>query len=72
MDVSVTSAATTQINYSDGDGTLKYASSFVGYFPSYKPKYTVLVYITNPNTAKGYYGSVVAGTVVKGIAESIN
>ena len=64
-------AATTQINYSEGSGTLKYASSFVGYFPSDKPKYTVLVYINNPNTAKGYYGSVVAGTVVKGIAEKI-
>ncbi len=62
-------AATTQINYSEGNGILKYASSFVGYFPSDKPKYTVLVYITNPKTAKGYYGSVVAGTVVKGIAE---
>lgn len=64
-------AATTQINYSEGDGTLKYASSFVGYFPSDKAKYTILVYITNPNTAKGYYGSVVAGNVVKSIAEKI-
>jgi cell division protein FtsI (penicillin-binding protein 3) len=64
-------AATTQINYSDGDGALKYASSFVGYFPSDKPKYTILVYINNPKTAKGYYGSVVAGTVVKGIGEKI-
>lgn len=64
-------AATTQINYSDGDGALKYASSFVGYFPSDKPKYTVLVYINNPKTAKGYYGSVVAGTVVKSMAEKL-
>ena len=64
-------AATTQINYSDGNGVSKYASSFVGYFPSEKPKYTVLVYIKNPKTAKGYYGSVVAGTVVKSIAEKI-
>ncbi len=64
-------AATTQINYSEGDGTLKYTSSFVGYFPIDKPKYTVLVYITNPNTAKGYYGSVVAGNVVKSIAEKL-
>jgi cell division protein FtsI (penicillin-binding protein 3) len=62
-------ASTTQINYSEGNGILKYASSFVGYFPSDKPKYTVLVYINNPKTAKGYYGSVVAGTVVKSIAE---
>jgi len=64
-------AATTQINYSNGDSTSKYASSFVGYFPSDKPKYTVLVYINNPKKAKGYYGSVVAGTVVKSIAEKI-
>lgn len=64
-------AATTQINYSDGDGALKYASSFVGYFPSDKPKYTILVYINNPNTAKGYYGSEVAGTVVKSMAEKL-
>ena len=64
-------AATTQINYSEGSGTLKYASSFVGYFPSDKPKYTVLVYINNPNTAKGVDGSVVAGNVVKSIAEKI-
>lgn len=61
--------ASTQINYSEGDGTLKYASSFVGYFPSDKPKYTVLVYINNPKTAKGLDGSLVAGTVVKSIAK---
>ena len=65
-------AATTQINYSEGNGTSKYASSFVGYFPSDKPKYTILVYITNPNTAKGVDGSLVAGTVVKSIAEIIS
>lgn len=63
--------ASTLINYSDGNGTLKYTSSFVGYFPSDKPKYTILVYITNPNTAKGDYGSV-AGNVVKSIAEKNN
>jgi cell division protein FtsI (penicillin-binding protein 3) len=65
-------AATTQINYSKGDGILKHASSFVGYFPSDKPKYTILVYITNPKTAKGVNGSLVAGNVVKSMAEIIN
>jgi cell division protein FtsI (penicillin-binding protein 3) len=64
-------AATTQINYSDGDGTLKYASSFVGYFPSDKPKYTILVFINNSNPTKGGYGSLGAGTVVKSIAEKL-
>lgn len=62
--------ASTQINYSEGDGTFKYVSSFVGYFPSDKPKYTIMVYITNPNTAKGVNGSLVSGNVVKGIAEN--
>ena len=65
-------SATTQINYSEGDGTSKYAFSFVGYFPSNKPKYTVLVYVNNPNISKGYNGSVNAGKVVKRIAEIIN
>lgn len=64
-------AATTQINYSEGNGAFKYVSSFVGYFPSDKPKYTIMVYITNPNTVKGVDGSLVAGTVVKSIAEKI-
>lgn len=64
-------SATTQINYSGERQKKKYISSFVGYFPSDKPKYTILVYITNPNTAKGYFGSVVAGTVVKGIAKKL-
>jgi cell division protein FtsI (penicillin-binding protein 3) len=64
-------ASTTQINYSEGDGTSKYASSFVGYFPSEKPKYTILIYITNPKTIRGVDGSVLAGTVVKSIAEKI-
>lgn len=64
-------AATTQINYSEGNGTLKYVSSFVGYFPSDIPKYTVLVYITNPNKAQGEDGSILSGNVVKGIAEKL-
>jgi cell division protein FtsI (penicillin-binding protein 3) len=64
-------AATTQINYSEGNGTLKYASSFVGYFPSDKPKYTILVFINNSNPAKGDYGSLGAGNVVKTIAQKL-
>lgn len=64
-------SATTQINYLGENQKKKHTSSFVGYFPSDKPKYTILVYINNPKTAKGYYGSVVAGNVVKSIAEKI-
>jgi cell division protein FtsI (penicillin-binding protein 3) len=64
-------AGITQLDYSKGNGILKYASSFVGYFPSNKTKYTVLVYITNPNTARGFFRSAVAENVVKSIAEKI-
>lgn len=64
-------SATTQINYSGENQKKQYASSFVGYFPSEKPKYTILVYVKNPNIEKGYYGSIVAGSVVKRIAETI-
>ena len=64
-------SATTQINYSGENQKKEYTSSFVGYFPSEKPKYTILVYVNKPNNEKGYYGSVVAGSVVKRIAETI-
>jgi cell division protein FtsI (penicillin-binding protein 3) len=64
-------SATTQINYSGENQKEEYASSFVGYFPSEKPKYTILVYVNKPNNEKGYYGSIVAGSVVKRIAETI-
>jgi cell division protein FtsI (penicillin-binding protein 3) len=64
-------SATTQINYSSETHKKEYGSSFVGYFPSEKPKYTILVYVKNPDIKKGYYGSIVAGSVVKRIAESI-
>jgi len=64
-------SATTQINYSGDNKKKEYASSFVGYFPSEKPKYTIFVYVKNPNPEKVPYGSIVAGSVVKRIAETI-
>ncbi|RAR73826.1 penicillin-binding transpeptidase domain-containing protein [Flavobacterium aciduliphilum] len=64
-------SATTQINYSSENQKKEYASSFVGYFPSEKPKFTILAYIKNPNSEKGYYGSILAGSVVKNIAAQI-
>ncbi len=54
----------------DGHYTKKYITSFVGYFPSNAPKYTVLVMIKNP---RGWqqYGNNVAGPVFKEIADNI-
>jgi cell division protein FtsI (penicillin-binding protein 3) len=64
---------TAQVNYSKNGGSEKYyASSFVGYFPADKPKYSCIVVVHKPNTAKNnYYGADVAGPVFKRIAQKI-
>jgi cell division protein FtsI (penicillin-binding protein 3) len=50
-------------------GKRSYQSSFCGYFPADKPKYSIMVSI---NGAKnGYYGATVAGPVFKEIADRI-
>lgn len=48
-----------------------YISSFAGYFPADKPKYSCIVVIHKPNKSKGYYGNVVAAPVFKEIAQKI-
>ncbi|WP_194850993.1 penicillin-binding protein [Nonlabens antarcticus] len=48
-----------------------YIASFAGYFPADNPKYSCIVVIHKPNTAKGYYGNIVAGPVFKKIAQKI-
>lgn len=60
---------TCQKEYWKGAGN--YISSFAGYFPADKPKYSCIVVIHRPNTAKGYYGNIVAGPVFKTIAQKI-
>jgi cell division protein FtsI (penicillin-binding protein 3) len=64
---------TAQVNYSKNGGKDKYyASSFVGYFPADKPKYSCIVVVHKPNTAhNNYYGADVAGPVFKRIAQKI-
>ena len=49
-----------------------YISSFVGYFPADKPKYSCAVVIHKPDKNKGYYGNIVAAPVFKEIAQKIN
>jgi cell division protein FtsI (penicillin-binding protein 3) len=60
--------ASVQINYASG-ADKHYLSGFVGYFPSEKPKYSIIVILNN--LKKVYYGADVAGVVVKDIAEKI-
>ncbi|MBK0370376.1 penicillin-binding protein [Flavobacterium agrisoli] len=64
---------TAQVNYHKKDGSsLYYASSFVGYFPADHPKYSCIVMVNKPSTAKNnYYGADVAGPVFKRIAQKI-
>lgn len=64
---------TAQANYAVNGGSEKhYISSFVGFFPAEKPKYSCIVVVHKPNTAKNnYYGADVAGPVFKRIAQKI-
>lgn len=64
---------TAAVNYSKNGGSEKYyASSFVGYFPADKPKYSCIVVVHKPNTSNNdYYGADVAGPVFKRIAQKI-
>ncbi|MCQ2229031.1 MAG: transpeptidase family protein [Bacteroidales bacterium] len=54
--------------YSD-KGAKKYLASFAGYFPADEPMYSCIVSVSGPNNV--YYGNVVAGTVVKDIADRV-
>ncbi len=50
-------------------GERKYQASFVGFFPSENPIYSVIVVITAPN--KNIYGAKVSGTVFSAIANKV-
>ncbi len=52
-------------------GNKIYQSSFIGYFPSEKPMYSMAVVIQNSRESKKYYGADVAGNVFKEIADRI-
>jgi len=57
---------TCQYNYWIESG--RYISSFAGYFPADKPKYSCIVVIHQPDKEIGYYGADVAAPVFKDIA----
>ncbi|MBL30849.1 MAG: penicillin-binding protein [Flavobacteriaceae bacterium] len=61
---------TTQINYNTD--SIEYNSSFVGYFPSDKPRYSCIVVINKPNKKIGYYGAKVAAPVFHEIARRVH
>lgn len=49
-------------------GPMKYRASFAGFYPADHPKYTCYVMVSEPNTAKGFYGAAVSAPVFKEIA----
>lgn len=63
---------TAQKNYVSKDpDKLKYISTFAGYFPADKPKYSCIVVIHEPDKSVGYYGADVSGPVFKSVARKI-
>ncbi|MCX7550852.1 penicillin-binding protein [Xanthomarina sp. F2636L] len=66
-----TGTAKTEYWMDDWDDNPRYVSTFAGYFPAEKPKYSCIVIIHKPSTKKGYYGADVSGPVFKRIAQKI-
>jgi cell division protein FtsI (penicillin-binding protein 3) len=64
-------AVTAQGNQGYNKGNKVYQSSFIGYFPSENPQYTMAVVIQNSNESREYYGATVAGTVFKEVSDKI-
>ena len=62
---------TAQQRYWRDKDNIEYVSSFVGYFPFDKPKYSCIVVINNPNKNIGYYGSSVALPVFNDLGKYI-
>lgn len=59
---------TAQIGYGRKNAKKKYQSSFAGYFPADKPKYSCIVVVYEPKGG-AFYGSHVAAPIFKEIAE---
>ncbi len=66
-----TGTAQTEYWMDDWKENKRYISSFAGYFPADKPKYSCIVIIHKPSIKKGYYGADVTGPVFKRIAQKI-
>lgn len=54
---------------SKGQYSGKHLASFAGYFPAESPMYSCIVSVSGPNNV--YYGNIVAGSVVKAIADRV-
>jgi cell division protein FtsI (penicillin-binding protein 3) len=66
-----TGTARTEYWMKDWEENPRYVSSFTGYFPAEKPKYSCIVVIHKPVVKKGFYGADVSGPVFKKVAQKI-
>lgn len=64
-------AVTALDNRGYNKGNKIYQASFIGYFPSEKPIYSMAVVIQNSNKSKRVYGADVSGTVFKEVSDRI-
>jgi cell division protein FtsI (penicillin-binding protein 3) len=64
-------AVTALNNKGYNKGNKIYQASFIGYFPSKKPAYTMAVVIQNSNESRLIYGADVSGSVFKEISDHI-
>ncbi len=64
-------AVTALDNKGYNKGNKIYQASFIGYFPSEKPMYTMAVVIQNSRESRKIYGADVSGTVFKEISDRI-
>ena len=64
-------AVTALNNLGYNKGNKIYQASFIGYFPSQKPVYTIAVVIQNTKESKFIYGADVSGKVFKEISDKI-
>ena len=64
-------AVTANNNLGYNKGNKIYQASFIGYFPSDNPKYSMAVVIQNTRKSKKIYGADVSGRVFKAISDKI-
>ena len=58
---------TSRTNYIEAEERKKYNASFAGYFPSEKPKYSMIVVLYDPKV--NFYGGTAAGPIFRAIAD---
>ena len=64
-------AVTADKNKGYNKGNKTYQASFIGYFPSERPVYTIAVVVQNSLESKLFYGADVSGAVFKEISDRI-